>query len=188
MTDFENEKVIVRRFRSEDWRDLHEIALSNAASPFADCDEQWPTDEESAKEMCEYFSGVDGGSFYAVYAKDIERVVCFVNFNGVDADNVLDIGHVMNNAYAGRDYEYEGLRMLYAYAFREKKVSAVKAYWALHDEIKLEPLRKLGMTIRGVFQNDKFTENADGTRDKFEGCLLWVTKEEFENKGENDSD
>ena len=35
---FETENVLVRRFQKEDWMDLKGIAVSNANSPFADCD------------------------------------------------------------------------------------------------------------------------------------------------------
>ena len=51
---FETENVLVRRFQKEDWMDLKGIAVSNANSPFADCDESWPTEDDAVQEMTEF--------------------------------------------------------------------------------------------------------------------------------------
>ena len=100
---FETENVLVRRFQKEDWMDLKGIAVSNANSPFADCDESWPTEDDAVQEMTEFFA--NGGQFWAIEAKEVSKVVCFVNFNGIDENKTLDIGHVMNSEYLNRNYE-----------------------------------------------------------------------------------
>ncbi|MEA4833369.1 hypothetical protein SDC9_160823 [bioreactor metagenome] len=169
----ENEHVIVHSFTSGDWRDLRDIALSNAASDFAYCDEQWPTDEESIKGMADYLATND--SMSAIYAKDIDKVVCFVNFNRITDEKYLDIGHVMNLEFAGRGYEYEGLRLLYKFAFETMEIDGIRSYWAFDDKVKLEPLMKLGMKVTRKFQNNYF----GGKKGTFTGCELKVSREEF---------
>ncbi len=173
MNLFENEKVAVRRFTSDDWVDVLEMAQTNHASEFAGCDHQWPTDEGTVKDITNYFGTND--SMYAVVAKDINRVVTFVNFNGVTDENYLDIGHVMNLNYAGKGYEYEGLKLLCNHAFDTMGISGICAYWAKDDKVKIDPLMKLGMKIVETSQSNYF-DGRDGT---YIACTLKASKDEF---------
>ncbi len=187
---FESNRIIVRRFQKDDWHDLQKIALSNVRSPFADCDEAWPTDDNSIQDMVTYFSQND--PFWAIAAKEVGEVVCFVNFNGIDDHKCLDIGHVMNSDYFGRDYEYEGLWMLYDYAFTYLSIDSIQANWALADKNKLLPLQKLGMKAVNTYSHPKFTENSDGNKSFFEGCTLaiqkvdWINTVYIDGKGNDD--
>lgn len=165
--------VKVRRFAAEDWKDVREIAESKESSAFAACDVQWKTDEDSAREMAEYMS--TDGDMWAVEAREEGKVVCFVNFNGVDEDGWLDVGHVMNEKYAKRGLENEGLKLLYNYAFESMDIAGIRARWALYDTIKLAPLFSLGMTVTAVNESDWL----DGRDGKFMSCELRVTREDF---------
>ncbi len=171
---FENEKAAVRRFTANDWPDVLEMVQTNHASDFAACDEQWPCDEESIKGITAYIA--TDSAMYAIVAKDINKVVAFVNFNGLRDGNYLDIGHIMNLNYAGRGYEYAGLKLLYDHAFATMDISGIRAYWALDDKVKLEPLMQLGMTVTSTHQNNFF----DGREGTFTGCELTVTREDYE--------
>ena len=174
---FETENVLVRRFQKEDWMDLKGIAVSNANSPFADCDESWPTEDDAVQEMTEFFA--NGGQFWAIEAIAVSKVVCFVNFNSIDENKTLDIGHVMNSEYLNRDYEYEGLNVLYDFAFKHYGIERIQANWALNDVDKLAPLKKLGMEVIRTFKNPKFVEKADGTKDEFDACTLVIEKTDW---------
>jgi len=173
----ETERLIVRKFRPKDWRDLQRIALSNEKSPFADCDTAWPTDSKGIKKACKSLS--DGEQFWAVEVKASGKVVCFVNFNSMSDDGTLNVGHVMNGDFTGNGYEYEALGALYAYAFEHCGAQRITATWTLADEEKLAPLRQLGMTITETFFAPKFRPDPDGTTSQFEACRLRLTKEDF---------
>lgn len=173
----ETERLIIRKFNSDDWKDLQEIAVSNANSEFADCDAQWPTDENGIKGACEFFS--KGDPFWAVEVKDLKKVVCFINFNGMDENRNLNIGHIINSKYIGNDYDYEALKALYNYGFLELGALEISATWTLADKEKLAPLEKLGMKVVRTFFADKFKPNPDGTTSQFEGCSLVVTKNDW---------
>ena len=175
--NIETEKIIIRRFKADDWKDLQEIAISNENSPFAEADHTWPTGDNEIKEVCEYFAKEH--QFWAVEVKGIKKVVCFINFNGIDENQNLDIGHVMNSAYFGNDYEYDALKALCNYAFLELGVLNIIAHWALADEEKLKPLYKLGMKVTEKRIANNFRPNPDGTISKFEGCTLIVTRNEW---------
>jgi len=139
----ETERIIIRKFRADDWKDLQEIAISKENSPFAGDDHAWPTDENTIKGICKHFAKEH--QFWAVEAKELKKVVCFINFNGIDENQNLDIGHVMNSAYCGKDYEYDALKALYNYAFLELGALSIVALWPLAYEEKVAPLYKLGM-------------------------------------------
>ncbi len=173
----ETERLVIRKFSPKDWRDLLEIAISKARSAFADCDWAWPTDEEGTRRACEYFSKEH--TVWAAEVKSLSKVVCFIHFNDIDENGVLDIGHVINDAYLNQGYEYEALKALYNYGFLELGASEIVAFWALHDEEKLAPLRRLGMKVGGVEMADCFRKNPDGTCNQFESCRLSVTREEW---------
>lgn len=173
----ETENLIIRKFRREDWRDLQEISVSNVNSEFADCDIQWPTDDKGIQDACDYFS--QENQFWAVEVKELKKIVCFINFNSMDENQSLDIGHIMNLEYLHRGYEYEALKALYNYGFLELGALRIIANWALDDMEKLYPLYKLGMKVVGTKEVDKFKKNADGTTSKFVACQLCVTREEW---------
>ena len=53
---FETDSLIIRHFKSEDWANLQQIAISKENSAFADCDHTWTTDEDGIKGACDYFA------------------------------------------------------------------------------------------------------------------------------------
>ena len=173
----ETERLIIRKFRPDDCKDLQEIAISNANSEFADCDEQWPTDDDGIKGACDYFA--NGHAFWAVEVKDLRKVVCFINFNSMNQNRNLNIGHVINSKYLGNDYEYEALKALYNYGFLELGALEISATWTLADKEKIAPLEKLGMKIVNTFMANKFVPNSDGSVSQFEACSLLVTRAEW---------
>ncbi len=173
----ETERLIIRKFIPDDWKDLLEIAISNEQSPFADCDHAWPTDEAGIKGAVEYFSKEH--QFWAVEVKDLHKVICFINFNFMDDERTLDIGHIINSKYFGNDYDYEALKVLYNYGFIQLGAEKIQASWALNDRDKLAPLIKLGMKATETRMADKFRTNLNGKISQFEDCKLIITKEEW---------
>lgn len=173
----ETERLLIRKFILEDWKDLQEIAVSKEESPYAACDHAWPTDENGIKGACGYFA--QENQFWAIEVKDLKKVVCFINFNFMDDEQTLDIGHVMNSNYLKYGYDYEALKALYNYGFLQLGAERIQAGWALHDEEKLAPLYRLGMKVTETSFTDKFYPDSDGVTRKFEGCKLIVTREEW---------
>ena len=173
----ETERILIRKFMENDWRDLQEIAISKENSPFAACDHKWPTDDDAIKGICGYFA--EEQSIWAVEAKDIQKVVCFINFNGMDGNQDLDIGHITNEKYLECGYDYEALKALYNYAFIQLGAERIIARWALHDNDKLAPLLKLGMKITEKGMGNKFSPEPDGSFGQFEGCTLAIARDEW---------
>lgn len=173
MTSLETSRLRIRRFSAEDWADLLDISRSKAASPFAHTDIPWSTTEEWARESAAYMA--TDSDMWAIELKTENRVICFVNFNGMNAEGYMDIGHVMNLAYAGQGYEEEGLSILYQYVFSATNAVGITATWALDDKEKIAPLLSMGMKIV-----DQGISNAfDGSDRKFTHCILKIAKDDW---------
>ncbi len=176
MMILQTQRLILRRFTAEDWPDLLEIARSKEASPYAYTDFPWPTDENWAKESAAYMA--TDNDMWAISRKEDNKVICFVNCNGMNELGFMDIGHVMNMAYAGQGYEEEGLAALYGHTFDVTDAVGITAGWALEDKEKITPLLNIGMEIVG-----KNTGNAfDGSGRTFTHCILQITQEQWEHK------
>lgn len=113
----ETRRLILRHFAREDWRDLQEIAISKEQDDFSACDFAWPTDAEGVQAACAYFAA--DAANWAVALKETGKVICFVRQNGIEAGQEMDIGHLVNRAYAGQGYEEEALCALYRWVFSE---------------------------------------------------------------------
>jgi RimJ/RimL family protein N-acetyltransferase len=122
---------------------------------------------------------MEGYQFWAVEAKELQKVVCFINFNSMDEAQTLDIGHITNSEYLNDGYDYEALKALYNYGFLQLGAERIIAHWALHDKEKLAPLIKLGMKITETNIGNKFRPNPEGIVEQFEGCTLTITREEW---------
>ena len=168
--------VIHSHFKEDDWKDFQEIAISKESSAYAYADFTWPTDENHAKDSCSYMATDD--DMWAIEIKETGKVICFVNFNSINDENILDIGHVMNMEYGNQGYEYEGLKCLYEYAFDQLSVAGIKASWAKGDADKLEPLIQLGMKTILEWVGDAFDESGR----KYEGCTMMITSDEWHEK------
>lgn len=86
---------------------------------------------------------------WAMARKEDGKVICFINCNGINDAGYMDIGHVMNMAYAGQGYEAEGLAALYGHIFDTTDAVGITAGWALEDKEKITPLLNMGMEIVG---------------------------------------
>jgi len=172
---FETDRLIIRHVRPNDWRDMQALAVSNNASPYSDCDWLWPTDDEGVQKMC-----LPGNHSWAVEVKALSRLVCIVNFNGLDKEKKMDIGHVMNGAYLGHGYEYEALAVLYDYCFRYTSAKAIIALWDMDNKEKLAPLEKLGMELVSTGPGKAWRPNAEGVIRDIEGCTAVVTRKQWE--------
>ena len=53
--ELNTQRLVLRGFTSDDWQDIHEIAADWSKAPGPEFD-KWPTTEEAAKGMAEYFS------------------------------------------------------------------------------------------------------------------------------------
>lgn len=176
--NFETQRLTIRRWRSGDFQDLKELAISNNNSEFADFDHAWPADDTGIQGMLDWMEENKWG--WAMEVKSASKVVGLVGDNGTNEANQRDFGHVMNCAFVDNDYEYETLAVLYDHYFKNDKPVAIVSRWVMDDTKKLEPLAKLGMKIESGEIDKAMRPNKDGVTREAEGCFAIITKEEWE--------
>jgi RimJ/RimL family protein N-acetyltransferase len=109
-------------------------------------------------------------------------VIALINFNDMDDERNLDIGHIINTRYIAQDYEYEALKALYNFAFIRLGSARVEANWALQDKEKIAPLLKLGMRIVGtkpIAALEGEGAYRAGPTAAFESARLMISREEW---------
>jgi ribosomal-protein-alanine N-acetyltransferase len=145
MIRLETDRLEIRNFRNDDWRDLHEIALQYQASEYAQYDHPWPTDEEGVKGMVEWFASRD--SYLAACLKETGKLIGLLTqpkkeeLEGV----VHGLGYVFNFDYHGQGYATEGCTALLDHAFGPLAADRVVTGTAEANQPSCRLLRRLGL-------------------------------------------
>jgi RimJ/RimL family protein N-acetyltransferase len=149
----ETERLIIRRFRCDDWMDLYEY-LSNEEvvryEPYGVFSE-----EDCKKEAARRSSD---SAFWAVCLKDSGKLIGNVYFSRQEPEEFSnwEIGYVFNSEYWGKGYAAESCRAVIDYGFRELNVRRIVAMcnpvntqsWRLLERLKM---RREGHLIKNIF-------------------------------------
>jgi [ribosomal protein S5]-alanine N-acetyltransferase len=143
MLRIETERLILRAFTAEDWKDFQELSIDWKAAPGPAFD-KWPTTEEACRGSVRYMS--TSGKYLAMCLRGTAKVVGLLAINGTEADGRLDVGHVILSTYQDNDHDREALRALIQHCFDAKGVPAVITHNDPDHAAQLAPLRSLGFT------------------------------------------
>ena len=117
METIRTERLTIRNYRPEDWRDLHEMIVQYQASEYAQYDHQWPTSPEEIQGVATWFS--QGDSYLAVCLQTTGKQIGFVALNKEEREDGLafNLGFVFNSDYHGQGYATEACRAAIDRAF-----------------------------------------------------------------------
>ena len=162
--EFETERLAVRRFREEDWKDLHEYLSLPGTYAFEPGD---PVGEEEARGMARRRAGSD--LFLAVVLKSSGKMVGHLYFERTEPEEILtwELGYIFNPAYQGRGYCTEASRALVERAFGELGAHRVVAFCNPKNPASWKVLERIGMRREGHFPKKAFF------RRDAEGRPLW---------------
>ncbi len=176
---YETERLIIRNFQFDDWKEIQGLANNKESSKFAKYDHAWPTSDDGCKKMVEFLSGTD--SYWAVCLKEDGRLIGFIAFNQIDENRTLDFGHLFHTDYMSEEFTIEALQRMVQYAFDELEIDHIVTYNAADWKGQIEPLHKLGMRKTGEGAAS-FSTNPDGTPIEFISHTLEITREEWGKK------
>lgn len=178
----ETEKLLIRNFKFDDWKDIQALAINKETSKFAKYDLTWPTSDDGCKKMAEFLSGTD--SFWAVCLKENGELIGLIAFNSIDENRALDIGHVFHTDYMSAEIMTEALRRMVQYAFDELEIDRITTHNAADWEKQIAPLYRLGMrkTGEGMGPSPAIT---DGPPIEINVITLGITREEWANLNES---
>lgn len=135
----ETERLIVRSFKPEDWKDLYdylsdeEVVAYEPYKPF--------TEDESIKEAARRSTDK---AFFAVELKESGKVIGNLYFQKEDFDT-WELGYVFNKSYQKRGYASESAEALIKYGIENLNVRRViamcnpenKPSWKLMERLKM---------------------------------------------------
>jgi RimJ/RimL family protein N-acetyltransferase len=167
---FETSRLVIRRFRPDDWPDLHEYLSDPAVVRY----EPYPvyTEAESQREAA---SRAGSEAFWAVCLKEDGKLIGNLYF-ARQAFDTWELGYVFNRQYQGKGYAIEAARKLVDYAFREGGARRIIAMCDPRNEHSWRLLERLGMRREGHFlQTGYFKTDAHGNplwHDTYEYAVL----------------
>lgn len=153
MINIKTDRLIIRRFTSEDWRDLHEYLSSEQVvkhEPYgvftkADCKKETTIRSHS-------------DDFLAVCLKDSGKLIGNIYFVQQEPRNLgnWELGYVFNPKYYGKGYATESCKAVLDYGIKYMKVRRVIAMcnpentssWKLLERLKM---RREGHLLKNIY-------------------------------------
>lgn len=176
MEKIRTERLELRNFVPEDFRDLQEIIIDKESSGYAIYDHAFPTGEEAVRGITERFA--KGDKFMAVWHPDEKKVIGFVCLNG--EEKKLDLGYCFHSRYGGQGYASEACRAVVSHAFHTLKVDSLESGTALLNEPSCRMLDRLGFEKIGE-ERLSFRKTPEGKPIEFIGGSYLLKKEDWMN-------
>lgn len=170
MKELKTERLRIRGFRAEDWKDLYEYLSDEQVVKYEPYDAF--TEEESRHEAVRRSKNE---SFYAVCLKDTDKVIGNLYFSEQEF-GTWELGYVFNANYQGKGYATEATAALLEDAFQNLGVRRVIALCNPENLASWRLLERLGMRREGhLLQNIFFRTDDLGNpiwQDTYEYAIL----------------
>ncbi|MBN1409387.1 MAG: GNAT family N-acetyltransferase [Spirochaetales bacterium] len=149
----ETDRLMIRRFGSDDWADLFEYLSLPETYAFEPGE---PVSIDAAKRMAaERAAGTD---FYAVDLKDEKKMIghIYLGLTGPKEYETMELGYIFNPRFRSRGFCTEAAAAVVNYAFRELKPHKIVAHCNPLNEASWKVLEKIGMQREGCFRQKAF--------------------------------
>jgi RimJ/RimL family protein N-acetyltransferase len=178
MIQLETERLSLRNFRPDDWRDLRELAVKYQASEYSKYDHKWPTDEKGVKGMADWFSQAD--RFHAVCIKDTGKLIGLISLNHKEEEQgeIYGFGYVFHPDYQGQGYASESCKAVIDHAFSSLDADRFSTGTAAANLPSCRLLERLGFEITDR-RRGSFRQTPDGEAIEIETLSLGLTRERW---------
>jgi [ribosomal protein S5]-alanine N-acetyltransferase len=146
MITLDTDRLVIRNFSPDDWRDLQELAIAYRASPLAQYEDPWPTEEEQVKGMAGWFAS--GDAFLAVTLKATGKLIGMIHIGQREGTEgrVHNLGYVFHPGYSGQGYATEGCRAAMGYVFGPLAADGILTGTHPDNTPSVKLLKRLGLT------------------------------------------
>lgn len=177
MTQIKTERLVIRRFKAEDWRDLHQYLSNPNVVKF----EPYGVFSEEASKQ-EAINRTENEAFWAVCLKN-GKLIGNLYLGKQDFDTWV-LGYVFNDEFQNNGYATESAKAILNYAFTclgARRIIALCnplniASWKLLERLEM---RREGHLLKNIyFRTDE--SNQPIWQDTYEYAML---SEEWENRG-----
>ncbi len=174
MKEIETERLVLRKFRPEDWKDLYEYLSDENVVKFEPYDTH--TEEQCIQEAA---NRAGNEAFWAVTLKENQKLIGNLYFKKQEFDT-WEIGYVFNAAYQGRGYATEGARAIMDYAFRQLNARRIIAGCNTDNDASWKLLERLHMRREGHYRKLRyFKVDADNNPIWIDAYAYAILKEEW---------
>ena len=146
MITIETDRLLVRNFKAEDWKDLQEYLSREEVMRF---ESAWDTSDEGMRMAAVELSR--GNNFWACELKSTGKMIghVYLGKEQPEAFNTWMLGYIFNNDYYGSGYATEACKAVLEYAFRLMGVHRVIAKCSPENKASWKLLERLGMRQEG---------------------------------------
>ena len=146
MITLETDRLVIRNFRPDDWRELQELAIEYRASKWAVYEDPWPTSEEEVKGMAGWFAS--GDAYLAVLLKTTGKLIGLIAIDRREGQQgrVHNLGYVFHPGYSGQGYATEGCQAAMGYVFGPLAADGILTGTHPANEPSVKLLKRLGLT------------------------------------------
>lgn len=157
MENIITDRLIIRKFEQNDWKDLYEYLSDKEVIKFEPYDVY---SENQAKE--EAINRSNNESFFAVCLKENNKLIGNLYLSKGDFDT-WELGYVFNRNYQGLGYATEGAKELLDYAFTHLGARRIIAMCSPKNQHSWKLLERLHMRREGLLlQNIYFKKDSNG--------------------------
>ncbi|QHQ61212.1 GNAT family N-acetyltransferase [Anaerocolumna sedimenticola] len=167
MKEIETQRLRLRSFRPEDWKDLHEYLSDEDVVKFEPYETY--TEEESRQEAINR-SGND--AFWAVILKENNKLIGNIYFEKQEFET-WEIGYVFHTAYQKFGYATESARAIMDYAFYNLNARRIVARCDTKNTASWKLLERLHMRREGHYRKLRYFK-----MDK-ENLPIWIDAYEY---------
>jgi len=161
------ERLIIRPFAETDLDDVTTLIRDKMTSEYAYSDTQWPTNDESMKDILGYYMGEKPWSWCAVEIEATGHVIGFVCAGARD-ETTRNLGYTIRSDHQNKGYAYEACRALMDHCIQNLGARRFLAGTADANMPSVKLLAKLGFTkIRS--SQGSFAKDAEGNPIMFAG-------------------
>jgi len=142
MCTFTTNRLSIRRFQSDDWKDLFEYLSDEAVVQFEPYD---VFDEQASQNEAARRAGDQ--AFWAVCLKDTGKLIGNIYFEQQRPEQFLtwELGYVFNRKYWGNGYAAESCRRIIEHGFTQYGARRIIAMCNPENENSWRLLERLGM-------------------------------------------
>ena len=170
MQQLETERLVIRRFKEEDWKDLYEYLSDEEVVRY----EPYQAFSIEASQN-EAKSRAESPAFLAVCLKENNKLIGNIYFAKQEF-KTWEIGYVFNRSYQGRGYATEAANAVIAYGFNTRGARRIVAMCNPLNTASWRLLERLGMRREGhLKQNIYFKKDEKGNpiwSDTYEYSIL----------------
>lgn len=153
MVIFETERLIIRKFSIDDWKDLYEYLSDESVVKYEPYD---VLSEEACRQEAKNRS--ENPAFLAVCLKESSKLIGNLYFEQQGPKEFLtwELGYVFNPAYQHKGYATESCREIICYAFEHFKAHRIIAMCNPENSASWRLMERLQMRREGYFKKKAF--------------------------------